>query len=60
MDIRNRPKIPIPDEDPYSIAGNVVPSNLSVVNSFQKRADKPPKLPPREHLFPHNIPRVSN
>lgn len=22
MDIKNRPRIPIPDEDPYSIAGN--------------------------------------
>lgn len=24
MDIKNRPRIPIPDEDPYSIAGNGV------------------------------------
>lgn len=22
LDIKNRPRIPIPDEDPYSIAGN--------------------------------------
>lgn len=22
MDIKNRPRIPIPDEDPYSVAGN--------------------------------------
>lgn len=22
VDIKNRPRIPIPDEDPYSIAGN--------------------------------------
>ena len=22
VDIRNRPRIPVPDEDPYSVAGN--------------------------------------
>ncbi|CAO1407314.1 unnamed protein product [Diamesa serratosioi] len=29
FDIRNRPRIPIPDEDPYSIAGNEIDSSAS-------------------------------
>jgi hypothetical protein len=44
-DIRNRPKIPIPDDDPYSSVGGVKTSR-----------DKPPKLPPRDL----NIPKVSH
>lgn len=74
MDIKNRPRIPIPDEDPYSIAG--VSSSIGVSESFQqdrdirdqiyiqstnsrhKRTEKPPKLPPRENLYGHDIPKV--
>lgn len=74
VDIKNRPRIPIPDEDPYSIAG--VSSSIGVSESFQqdrdtrdqiyiqsmnsrqKRTEKPPKLPPRENLYSHDIPKV--
>lgn len=74
VDIKNRPRIPIPDEDPYSIAG--VSSSIGVSESFQqdrdtrdqiyiqsmnsrqKRTEKPPKLPPRENLYGHDIPKV--
>jgi len=45
QDIRNRPKIPIPDDDPYTVVGGVKTSR-----------DKPPKLPPRDL----NIPKVSS
>lgn len=73
VDIKNRPRIPIPDEDPYSIAG--VSSSIGVSESFQqdrdtrdqiyiqsmnsrqKRTEKPPKLPPRENLYSHDIPK---
>jgi hypothetical protein len=48
IDIRNRPRIPIPDEDPYSIAGSG--SSGSSGNGNRERArDKPPKLPPRDN-----------
>ncbi|GLV43119.1 expansion [Carabus blaptoides fortunei] len=84
MDIKNRPRIPIPDEDPYSVAGNGGgssgssgfgtgnPSNAagsSIVAATreqllmqtqqlaQRRSEKPPKLPPRENLYPHDIPK---
>ncbi|XP_042879726.1 uncharacterized protein LOC122258073 isoform X2 [Penaeus japonicus] len=45
--IRNRPRIPIPDEDPYSVAGG---SGASSGSSGKDRngKDKPPKLPPRD------------
>ena len=47
IDIRNRPRIPIPDEDPYSIAGSG--SSGSSGNGNRERSrDKPPKLPPRD------------
>lgn len=29
FDIRNRPRIPVPDEDPYSVAGNEIDSSGS-------------------------------
>lgn len=45
--IRNRPKIPIPDEDPYSVASSGPFSG----SSGKDRKDKPPKLPPRDN--PH-------
>lgn len=76
-DIRNRPRIPIPDEDPYSVAGSGSsgssshngnsssngngPSNSNAVigSSSTKRADKPPKLPPRDSgIYGSNIPKV--
>ncbi|XP_055375685.1 uncharacterized protein LOC129608298 [Condylostylus longicornis] len=83
LDIKNRPKIPIPDEDPYSIAGNGSNSlNISNNNRFislngnnghvaaakeqlllqsqqdaRKRSEKPPKLPPRDNIYPHEIPK---
>ena len=74
VDIKNRPRIPIPDEDPYSIAG--VSSSIGVSEAFQqdreareqiyaqstssrqRRAERPPKLPPRENLYSHDIPKV--
>lgn len=74
MDIKNRPRIPIPDEDPYSIAG--VSSSIGVSEAFQqdreareqiyaqsttsrqRRAERPPKLPPRENIYSHDIPKV--
>ncbi|CAL7950904.1 unnamed protein product [Xylocopa violacea] len=73
VDIKNRPRIPIPDEDPYSIAG--VSSSIGVSESFPqdrdsreqiyaqstsgrpRRAERPPKLPPRENLYGHDIPK---
>lgn len=77
MDIKNRPRIPIPDEDPYSVAGNGSGSSgssgfagtvsvaatreqllLQSQQHSQRRNEKPPKLPPRENLYPHNIPKV--
>ena len=85
MDIRNRPRIPIPDEDPYSVAGSGGSSGSSGVGTgtsgtgngngmvaatreqllqqqqqlLQRRSDKPPKLPPRDNNYPHDIPKVS-
>ncbi|XP_039301260.1 uncharacterized protein LOC111043775 [Nilaparvata lugens] len=71
VDIRNRPRIPIPDEDPYSIAGNGGGSSgssggggggmqLQHGPQMMRRSDKPPKLPPRENgsnPYPHDIPK---
>lgn len=79
VDIKNRPRIPIPDEDPYSVAGNGSGSGSSGSSGFaglgggvaatreqlllqsqqhaQRRSEKPPKLPPRENIYPHDIPR---
>ena len=74
MDIKSRPRIPIPDEDPYSIAGNGS-SGSSVFTGHDStsargklisenhqfsygRNEKPPKLPPRENVYPHEIPKV--
>lgn len=34
LDIKNRPRIPIPDEDPYSIAGNGGGSGSSGSSGF--------------------------
>jgi len=75
VDIKNRPRIPIPDEDPYSVAGvssSVGPSEIMPADrdsreqiymqstSYQhRRAERPPKLPPRENLYGHGIPKVS-
>ncbi|XP_021915700.1 uncharacterized protein LOC110827886 isoform X2 [Zootermopsis nevadensis] len=82
IDIRNRPRIPIPDEDPYSVAGSGGSSGSSGVGTtngtgngngmvaatreqllqqqqhlLQRRSDKPPKLPPRDNNYPHDIPK---
>ncbi|XP_067008896.2 uncharacterized protein exp isoform X2 [Anabrus simplex] len=74
LDIRNRPRIPIPDEDPYSVAGSGNSSGSSGVGTgmvattreqllqqqqqlLQRRSDKPPKLPPRDNNYPHDIPK---
>ncbi|KAL3289454.1 hypothetical protein HHI36_022878 [Cryptolaemus montrouzieri] len=76
VDIKNRPRIPIPDEDPYSIAGNGSGSSgssgfagngnvaaareqllLQSQQHAQRRSEKPPKLPPRENMYPHDIPK---
>lgn len=67
VDIKNRPRIPIPDEDPYSIAGNGGGSSVAATREqlilqtqqlAQRRSEKPPKLPPRDNLYPHDIPKV--
>jgi hypothetical protein len=82
LDIKNRPRIPIPDEDPYSEAagsasssgssglggsgsagegngsrdiGSVVAATreqLLIQSQGLKRSEKPPKLPPRDNLYP--------
>lgn len=83
VDIKNRPRIPIPDEDPYSIAGNGggssgssgfggngIPNGghvaatreqllLQTQQLAQRRSEKPPKLPPRDNLYPQDIPKVA-
>lgn len=94
VDIKNRPRIPIPDEDPYSVAGNgggsggssgssgfgngnaIVTSPSGIINGgtvaatreqlllqtqqiAARRSEKPPKLPPRDNMYPHDIPKVS-
>ncbi|KAK0082312.1 hypothetical protein PV325_010692 [Microctonus aethiopoides] len=73
VDIKNRPRIPIPDEDPYSIAGVASSSGPSDIResgrdtrqesiygqstNYHRRAERPPKLPPRENLYGHDIPK---
>ncbi|XP_065719369.1 uncharacterized protein exp isoform X2 [Drosophila suzukii] len=101
VDIKNRPRIPIPDEDPYSVAGNgsggssgssgfgsghqaqlhpqqqqqlgkhlngnggghVAATREQLLLQTQqlahKRSEKPPKLPPRDNIYSHDlIPKV--
>ncbi|XP_023246375.1 uncharacterized protein LOC106639172 [Copidosoma floridanum] len=78
VDIKNRPRIPIPDEDPYSVAGSsgdgngrVDPIYIAYQQQQQqqqqehrdarlahRRAERPPKLPPRENLYGHDIPKM--
>ncbi|KAK8729749.1 hypothetical protein OTU49_008298, partial [Cherax quadricarinatus] len=54
--IRNRPRIPLPDEDPYSVAGSGASSGSSGKDRTGK--DKPPKLPPRDSPnYPNPGPR---
>ncbi|XP_063701374.1 uncharacterized protein LOC134831549 isoform X2 [Culicoides brevitarsis] len=53
FDIKNRPRIPIPDEDPYSTAENFASATSS--NSGLKRGEKPPKLPPRDKIYSSEI-----
>jgi len=49
VDIRNRPRIPIPDEDPYSVAGSRSSGSSGAGKVDRSRdRDKPPKLPPRD------------
>lgn len=56
VDIRTRPRIPIPDEDPYSIAGSR--SSGSSGKHDKQRGDRPPKLPPRDTGgYGHPIPK---
>ena len=70
-DIRNRPRIPIPDEDPYSVAGsgssgssgshngNTNTNGNSTTIKDRRSTDKPPKLPPRDNgIYGSNIPKV--
>lgn len=45
IDIKDRPRIPIPEEDPYSLPGR---SNNTLSAKLQYRGEKPPRLPPRE------------
>ncbi|SPP74987.1 uncharacterized protein LOC117581615 isoform X1 [Drosophila guanche] len=94
VDIKNRPRIPIPDEDPYSVAGNgsggssgssgfgsahqqqahaqqlgkhmnngnnghVAATREQLLLQTQqlahKRSEKPPKLPPRDNVYAHDL-----
>ncbi|KAH8389040.1 hypothetical protein KR200_011972 [Drosophila serrata] len=95
VDIKNRPRIPIPDEDPYSVAGNgsggssgssgfgsghqaqlhpqqqlgkhmngnggghVAATREQLLLQTQqlahKRSEKPPKLPPRDNVYSHDL-----
>ncbi|XP_008543153.1 uncharacterized protein LOC103568189 [Microplitis demolitor] len=74
VDIKNRPRIPIPDEDPYSVAGVASSSGPGESRDavrdprheqiygqssgyHPRRAEKPPKLPPRENLYGQSIPK---
>lgn len=102
VDIKNRPRIPIPDEDPYSVAGNgggsggssgssgfghgnAIVASPAMMNGNGpmsngngvareqllmqaqqqqqqqggRRSEKPPKLPPRDNMYPHDIPKVN-
>lgn len=71
VDIKNRPRIPIPDEDPYSVASNELENSGASGSSGEigreriavtkehlmqqmngKRSEKPPKLPPRDNIYP--------
>ena len=61
-DIKNRPRLPVPDEDPYSVALSGSGSSGSSSKEYSsngKRGDKPPKLPPRHNAKGFNIPMVS-
>ncbi|XP_043284503.1 uncharacterized protein exp isoform X2 [Venturia canescens] len=74
VDIKNRPRIPIPDEDPYSVAGVSSSSGPSEAlnaardpreqiyvqsGTYQpRRGERPPKLPPRENLYGHDISHI--
>lgn len=70
FDIRNRPRIPIPDEDPY-VAADIDSSESGFGNGLYGasrdhmmiaqsqypqlvRRDKPPKLPPRDNMYGHH------
>lgn len=81
--MKNRPRIPIPDEDPYSEAVNSGSSSGSsgvgsgsagegnrvaatreqlLIQAQQfgtRRSEKPPKLPPRDNVYHHDMPKVS-
>lgn len=79
VDIKNRPRIPIPDEDPYSVASNELENSGASGSSGEigreriavtkehlmqqmngKRSEKPPKLPPRDNIYPQvRVVRVS-
>jgi hypothetical protein len=70
FDIRNRPRIPIPDEDPYvaagidssgssgfgnDIYGHITREQLLMQSQYPPmRREKPPKLPPRDNLYGHH------
>ena len=43
-----RTRIPIPDEDPYSLAGSGGGSGGSSGSSGKPSRERPPKLPPRD------------
>lgn len=80
VDIKNRPRIPIPDEDPYSVASNELENSGASGSSGEigreriavtkehlmqqmngKRSEKPPKLPPRDNIYPQvRVVRVSD
>lgn len=83
VDIKNRPRIPVPDEDPYSEANSASSASSGgggsagegpgkervaatreqlLIQSSQfgtKRSEKPPKLPPRDNTYHHDMPKVS-
>uniref|UniRef100_T1IIK7 MH2 domain-containing protein n=1 Tax=Strigamia maritima TaxID=126957 RepID=T1IIK7_STRMM len=53
IDYKLRSRLPIPDEDPYSL-----PSNANSTSKERKGVDRPPKLPPRDaSMSAYHIPK---
>lgn len=57
VDIRNRPRIPIPDEDPYSVAGSGGSSGSS---SGARESGQLQQQPPPQGLGQHKLGRRSD
>ncbi|RXG70157.1 hypothetical protein Avbf_02056 [Armadillidium vulgare] len=52
--IKNRPRLPVPEEDPYSLTGAGSGTSSGGSSGKEKSGkDKPPKLPPRDNPSPN-------